>query len=331
MPSYFVGIDLSKSTIDFAILNDNNLLESFKTENTVAAIKDLLSELFVKYKSSVRNTVYCAENMGLFATHLLNVLEKKKANICMESPLRIKYSMGIQRGKTDKLDAIKIAKYAYINRAELQMWQGERNEIKELKLLRSLRDRLVNARTLVKSNSVVQNTFLSTSFTKAFFILSSNTLNAIGKDILATEERMRQLIKNDTRLNRLFDIVASIPHIGSVIAIEIIICTNEFKNITTAKKFASYAGIAPFEWQSGTSVRGKTKVSSIGDKRMKKLLHMASIGYTKRKDSTLGKYYDKKVKEGKHKMSVLNAIRNKLVHRIYACVCKNELYTDIAR
>ncbi len=330
MASYFVGIDLSKATVDFAILSDNNHLESFKIENSVSAIKGLLSALFVKYKSSVRNTVYCAENMGLFATHLLTVLENKKARICMESPLRIKYSLGIQRGKTDKLDAVRIAKYAYINRSHLQMWQPEREEIKELKLLRSLRERLINARTIVKSNSIIQNTFLPAISQHCRSLLSADTLQAIESDIEKTDAAMMVIITEDAHLKRLFEIVTSIPRVGKVIATEILIATNEFKHITTAKQFASYCGIAPFEWQSGTSVRGKTKVSSIGNKRIKTLLHLAAMGYTTNKDSVLGRYYERKVKEGKHKMCVLNAIRNKIVHRVYACVNKNELFTEIA-
>ncbi len=97
-------------------------------------------------------------------------------------------------------------------------------------------------------------------------------------------------------------------------------CTDNFNKIKTYRKGACYAGIAPFEYSSGTSIRGKTKVSKMGNKYIKKLLHTCTLSILKQKKGDLYAYFKRKIEEGKHTMSVLNALRNKLLNRVFACV-----------
>ena len=76
---------------------------------------------------------------------------------------------------------------------------------------------------------------------------------------------------------------------------------------------------------SGSSVRGRTKVSVYADKVLKKVLHMAAMRASTL-EGELRDYYLRKVNEGKNKMSVLNALRNKLIHRIIAVINRNQPY-----
>ena len=122
------------------------------------------------------------------------------------------------------------------------------------------------------------------------------------------------------------DIVCSVPAIGPITALQIILTTNEFKKITSARKFACYAGVAPFPYNSGSSVRQRTKVSNIANKKVKALLHNCAIAAA-RTDSEIREYYLRKVNiEGKPKMSVLNAIRFKLISRVFTCVGQDRCY-----
>ena len=91
------------------------------------------------------------------------------------------------------------------------------------------------------------------------------------------------------------------------------------------RKLACYCGVAPFEHSSGSSVRGKTKVHYMANKKLKCNLHMASLSAIKL-DQDLKKYYERKVAEGKNKMSVLNAVKNKLLARVIAVVNKQQEY-----
>jgi len=121
-----------------------------------------------------------------------------------------------------------------------------------------------------------------------------------------------------------------VPGIGKKTAIEMIVQTNEFKEFSTAREFACYIGIASFEYSSGKSVRGKTKVSQKANKKVKTLLTMGCMNFAKLKGKAniFREYYQRKVVEGKNKMAVINALRNKLVHTIFALVKKGEKFVN---
>ena len=104
-----------------------------------------------------------------------------------------------------------------------------------------------------------------------------------------------------------------------------ILATNEFKAIDDPKKLACHAGVAPFEHSSGSSVRGKTRVNHHARKLLKTLLHLAAMSALQVKGE-LREYYLRKVAEGKNKMLIINALRNKLIHRVYAVVKRGEKY-----
>lgn len=115
--------------------------------------------------------------------------------------------------------------------------------------------------------------------------------------------------------------------IGTITATQLLIATNEFKDINDRKKFACYAGVAPFTKESGL-FKGKASVSHFANKKIKTLLHLSAlVAIVHNKE--LKTFYKRKVEEGKNKMSVLNAVRNKLVLRIFACVNQNRKYDRI--
>jgi transposase len=110
-----------------------------------------------------------------------------------------------------------------------------------------------------------------------------------------------------------------------VTAINLMVYTNGFTVLKDTRKLACYCGVAPFEYSSGSSIRGKTKVHFMANKKLKCNLHMASLSAVKL-DAGLKAYYERKVAEGKNKMSVLNAVKNKLLARVIAVVNKGEEY-----
>ena len=110
-----------------------------------------------------------------------------------------------------------------------------------------------------------------------------------------------------------------------VTALQLLMYTHQFRRFNSAKQLACFSGVAPFAYQSGTSVRGKTKVHPMANKPLKTALHMCALSAIQLKGD-MKLYFDRKVKEGKNKMAILNAIRNKLLHRVFACVRDRRLY-----
>lgn len=138
-----------------------------------------------------------------------------------------------------------------------------------------------------------------------------HSLKALDQDLAKVNKQLDQLIASDEELNRLFNLITSVEGIGTVTAREVLITTNEFKDFTEAKKYACYAGVAPFQHQSGTSIRatvatGKTRVSHLANKTVKTLLHMAALSAINNCEE-LRDYYQRKVASGKNKMSAAGA------------------------
>jgi transposase len=322
---HFIGIDVSKLWLDLTLVKQGDVIFHMRVENTLSGI-----QLFIKKLKSEKDfqwelAVFCMEHTGIYNNHLLEFLGKKKANVCLEPGVQIKQSSGLKRGKNDKVDAGRIAMYAYKNRDELKMWKPKREIIQQLKHLTTLRARLINVSKQLKTPLKETADFVSKKIQKQSVQLCKQTLKSVDKDLKNINNQIQQVINADPTLHRLFNIITSIAGVGPVTASEVIIATNEFKDITCAKKFACYSGVAPFEHQSGSSIKGKTRVSHMGNKTVKKLLHLSALVAVSFNEE-LKTYYQRKVEEGKNKMSILNAVRNKLIHRIFACVKQNRLF-----
>ncbi len=321
---FFIGIDVSKSTLDFTLLAGKEKQFQLQTSNDLAGIRQCWKQLKAQPCFELQRAVFCMEHTGIYNQHLLGFLHAKKAAVCLEPAIHIKRSAGLQRGKNDQVDALRIAQYAYKNREMLKLWQPKRQVIVQLKELSALRSRLLNAQKQL-SVPIKETALFDQEIAKQASKLCKATAEALASDIKKVVGAIDKLISGDQYLKRLFDVVTSVQGIGKITATAMVVCTNEFKDISQASKFACYAGIAPFDHSSGSSIRGRSRVSHQANKPMKTLLHLAAmvaICY----NQDLNAFYQRKLAQNKNKMSVINAVRNKLVHRVFACVNQDRLY-----
>lgn len=322
---YFIGIDIAKDTLDWAVYTQQGGQFSTHLPNTVVGIKAALAEFKALPGWNPKQAVFCMEHTGIYNARLLELLFELKLPIWLESSLQIKQAGGMQRGKTDQVDAQRIAQYAYRFRDQMRLWQPPREVMQKLTFLSNTRQRLNQAYNLLAVPVAEQVTFVNRSRQKALKGNVKKSLMALKEEQKAVELQITQLIETDARLKELFDLMVSVPGIGPVIATELLITTNEMQTISDPKKLACHAGVAPFEYRSGSSIRGKTRVSHQARKRLKSLIHMGSMSAIQVKGD-LQDYYQRKIKEGKHTMLVLNAVRNKLIHRVCAVVRRGEKY-----
>ncbi len=297
--------------------------------NDEKGIKKLIGVLKKQKGVDVDNTLVCMENTGIYGKRLSLILFEMQWFVWVETPVAIFRSMGLQRGKNDKVDAKRIALYAMKNQEQAKAWEAPRKEIAALRQLLNTREALIKA---FKGLSVSIKEYKETGnkeLSEMMKVSTSNTIKGIKKDIQKIEESIDEIIKNDSSLSNLYKLTTSIPGIGKITSTELICYTNEFKNYTDAKKLACYCGVVPFEHSSGTSVRGRTRVSHMANKPLKTKLHLCAI-VAMQHDPELKNYYQRKVKEGKNKMSVINAIRNKLVHRVTAVIKRQTPFVKMA-
>lgn len=109
--SFFIGIDVSKKTLDLAVRNHEQVLFHLKVDNTAAGLGDFTAECVAR-GIDLSQSLFCCEHTGLYNQCLLDLALQHDYALWLESSLRIKRSIGLTRGKNDKVDAIRISEYA---------------------------------------------------------------------------------------------------------------------------------------------------------------------------------------------------------------------------
>lgn len=327
--SFFVGIDVSKNSLDFAVRNQQKLLFHTKVENNEDGLQQF-KEQCQDNNVELKQSLFCCEHTGIYSQILLSFASQHKFSLWLESSMRIKRSMGLQRAvpgrdKSDQIDAMRICEYTFRHADQAAIWQPERAILIRLKQLVALRKRFITTKNALKVPLQEVSSFQDKKLNQELQKLNQKPIEALNKQIQEVEKKIRTLVKEDNTLAHLFELVTSVDGIGEVVFWEMVTTTNEFRLFSCPRKFACYAGVAPFEHSSGISIRGKTRVSHLANKQMKKLLHMAAMSAVAAKGE-LADYYQRKVGQGKAKMAVLNAVRNKIIHRVFACVREDRKY-----
>jgi transposase len=322
---YFLGIDVSKKTFCAALTVDGTNVHELQVENKLGSIKQFFDLLRQQYHFSLSQLIVCMEHTGIYGLPLLDYLIKAGIKVAVEPALQIRQSQGMTRGKTDKFDAKRIAQYACRHYTALHFWKPQRIVIQKLKALLVARERLIKIKVQLQIPITESQDYLEEGIRKLISKKCQTTLLALAKDISKIEQSIDLLIEEDCQIQEQLRWSTSVPGIGKITALNVIISTGEFQKINDAKKFACYSGIAPFEHSSGTSIRGKTRVSRLANMTLKKLLHMAAMSAIQF-NPELKAFYQRKVSQGKNKMSVINAVRNKLISRVFVCIKNRRLY-----
>jgi len=324
MKKYTVGIDVSKDKLDYCILNseERSVISKGVIENNK---KELLCWL-----SKFEKTQYdfALEHTGNYGAMLAWLLSEADYCYYMINPMAIKKSMGIQRGKTDALDAYRIASYAISNSHQLEAYQLPIEELRKIKALTTARERYVKIVVQLK-NSLKSNQILDKTIdVKVLIQEEKRQIKAINGSIKKVEKQIMELINSTVDLKKSYQKITKVIGVGPITAVKCITETNNFLNFKDARKFSCYCGLAPFPYQSGSSVKGKTKTHHLRNKPLKSTLFKAASSAIQH-DPQLKAYYQRKTKEGKHKLTALNAVANKLVLRIFAVVKRDEPFVKL--
>ena len=312
--SFYVGIDVSKSWLDLAIFQPSvGIVEEKRIANINDAVEDFLNTFQKTFKVDLEQVLFCLEHTGKYGYPFLEVAAIKQANVWLELPIQIKRSQGLVRGKTDQWDARRIAEYAYRFSDKAQLWKPADRSLEELKSLQGKRDLLVKTHTQLSQEDKNDPLF-------------KKPLEALKKTIQEVEQKMEKLLKANHLFLRQYQLLQSISGIGKQTAMALIITTHGFSRLTDAKKLSCFAGVAPFPYSSGSSIKGRNRVSKMGNMKLKTLLNMCAWNAI-RATGDLKVYYERKLAEGKHKLSIINAIKNKLLARAIAVINRDTPFT----
>ncbi|RYE39699.1 MAG: IS110 family transposase [Sphingobacteriales bacterium] len=318
MEKTFIGIDVSSETLDICIKISGSA-EYLKISNQKTAIKAFLKNY------AVAECVLAMENTGRYNWTLLEVLAGMDLQVYVIPPIHLKKSLGLSRGKNDKIDSMRICNYIEKNQNESDQWKASSVSITRLKVLLTERRSRIKMKSQLVRQQYDYKLMKSLALDKELLKLNKKLIEAINKQISEIESTIEQTIMGDNELKKQCELIRSVPGVGKIVSWTMIAKTEGFSTINDPRKMACYCGVVPFEHQSGTSIRGRSRVSAFADKGLKSMLHLAAMSAI-RSGNELEPYYKRKVAEGKNKMSVLNAVRNKIIHRIFAVIKNQTMY-----
>ena len=327
MKKVFIGIDFSKLKFDVAIFfsDTKEIVSTNVFDNELSGYKLLIKWINKTIVAQKVELLFCGEHTGYYSSNLSVFLHESGYDLWLVSGLQIKLSQGIKREKTDKVDACHIAQYACRFEDKAALFTPVSSTLEELRDLLSYRERLVEfKKILVTSSGELKRVRKSESGE----YICQDSLAQIKQLILKIrdcEKRIEAVIKQDISLATNYKLMNSVKGIGMVNAVLILVATANFTLFADARKFGCYCGVVPFEHSSGTSVRGKTRVSQMANKKIKTALTQAARNSV-RYDPVLKEYYQRKISEGKTGSLALNNVRNKLIHRIFAVVRNGQEY-----
>ncbi|MEP6595373.1 MAG: IS110 family transposase [Ginsengibacter sp.] len=328
---FYLGIDVSKLWFDLSLLSVINhqkqqmITERF--ENSEPGIKTL--EQWLKKQSVCfgDDTLLVIENTGIYHRLIWNFCSTHQLPLHIGNAAHIKWSFGITRGKNDIIDSKRLCNYAHKHADELKASPALNPVFIKLKDLMTSRSKLLTQAGSI--SSYLKELKLSNNKTTQKLIEQAHkpVLNGLKKSIALIEKQILKIIDEDSSIKTNYNLLITVPGIGHLTAVYILCSTNNFIDKISGKQLACYAGVVPFQEKSGTSIKGRNKVHRMANKELKKMLHLCALSAI-RYYPEFKQYYDRKKKEGKHSMSILNAIKNKIVLRAVAVVNNQKPYVE---
>ncbi len=307
----FIGIDISKDVFDISLSKKEH--HQFTNDK----------KGFIKFKKLISSGSLCVmEATGVYHQSLALFLYSKGVAVSVENPLKIKrfIQMNLRKEKTDKADSYQILLYA--QKIAVKLWQPKEIYLEESSQINSLLSFYKKEQTATRNRIHAIKVLPRSSKT----VLKSLKLQlkSILKEINKLEIELLRLIKDHEQ--QLLTNLESIPGIGRRTATYLIVMTDGFKKFEKAKQLCSYAGITPIIRESGSSIRGKSRISKIGDKEVRNLLFMCSFTACK-SNKSCKQIYSRITAKGKSKKLALIAVSNKLLKQAFA-IAKSGLKYD---
>ena len=308
----YFGIDISHLVFDVTDSDGNY----YQFKNSLIGFKKFIKLLDF-------NSHCVMEATGYYHYKLAYYLQESGIKLSVENPLSVKrfIQMKLSKIKTDKSDSKLICEYA--KQVELKLWQGNsKHQLECLQMTRLLT-------TYTKQSTMLKNKIHGEKVlgvpSKSVISSLKQSLKYLEKQIKTLESKLIILVKQEHQ--EVLTSLKSIPGIGDKTAIMLVVLTDGFERFTSAKELCSYAGLTPIIKQSGSSVKGRPRISKIGNQKLRNLLFMCSFNACKYNKACKA-LYDRIVAKGKSKKLALIAVCNKLLKQAFAIAKSGLIYDD---
>jgi len=306
------GVDISKDVFDV----HGSSVGHNQYRNDESGFKKLLGEL-------PANSLVVMEATGYYHYRLAQFLYKNKVWVSVVNPLAIKrfVQMKLAKVKTDKSDAKAICEYALIN--EVPLYNALTDVQSECLQLFRLLDAYLKHRTATK-NKIHGEVVLGvpSKFVHRSLVRNKKQLD---KEVTAIESKILLLVREEQQEQ--LTLLTSIPGIGQKTALFLLVVTDGFSKFENAAQLCSYVGITPTIRESGSSVRGRARISKVGNRKLRNLLFLCSFNACKHNKACKA-VYERIVNKGKSKKLALIAVANKLLKQCFAIAKSGRPYDE---
>jgi transposase len=320
---YFIlGVDVSKLTLD---IHCAELNEHIKIDNSSEGFK-VLKKWVKEFKIDLAKSIVIMEYTGGYEYKLIQFCESLSIAYTRIPGLAIKNSLGITRGKNDRVDAKRIATYADEKIKTITPDKPLNKRIIQLKELLSFRKRIVRINAGLKSSLKERISMYEVTQKDIIRKITEENIEKNKENIEKLDIAMLELLKDDQSMLLNYNIITSLKGIGPINGLMTIAYTENFTCFSNPRTYAVYVGVIPFDHSSGTSLKGKKRVSHIANKELKQELNQAAKT-AMRWDNELAQYATRKL-ESKPYPVVLNNVKFKLILRMFSLVKRSEFFVE---
>jgi transposase len=317
-----LGVDVSKLTLDICCAEHN---KHIKIDNCSKGFGELRK--WCKSDGiNLKETLMVLEYTGGYEYRFLQFCESQSISYCRIPGLEIKKSLGMTRGKNDEVDAFRIGQYGEEKIKRLEPSKPMDKNILMLKQLLSFRKRLVREKAGLQSTVKERKHMYGVKKTDTVTHIAQAKIKANEKYILQVEQEISEIIKSNEAMWLNYRIITSIKGIGPINGWMTIAYTENFTSFTNPRQYAVYVGVIPFDHTSGTSIKGRKRVSHLAHKGLKSELNQAAKTAIVH-DPEIRAYAERKFKNKEYRL-VLNNVKFKLILRMFSLVKRGEMYVE---
>lgn len=317
---HYLGIDISKAKLDCCLLLEENKRHNKVVSNTEKGIIDLLTWLG-KQGACLEQLHAIIEGTGVYHQNPAYALHKAGIIVSIVNPSHIKnFGKGIAiRTKTDTVDSLVLARYGAL--VKPAAWEPPPAHVRALEALLARREAV--AQDLLRERNRLEKTeIIETMPIVAQSLLDSITF--LEHQLKWLDKEINDHINHHPDLKDDYRLLTSIPAVGSQVG-KHLLCVMHKHTFRRAEQVAAYLGVIPVERQSGSSVRGRPKMSKAGPAHIRAILYMASITAI-RYNPHVSALYARLLGKGKSKMSAIGAAMRKLVHLCFGVLKTRQPY-----
>ena len=316
-----IGIDVSKNKLDCAWPREEGKLKTKVFSNTIAGWKELIDWSLKNTGLEIEQLHFVMEATGIYHEQLATSLYDAGAKVSVVNPAQVKFyaqGQGV-RTKNDKKDSVVLARYGL--KESPKLWQPEAFEIRTLKALIARLDGL--EKDLQREKNRQEKALISKAPEEVIISLSQMI------ELLETEQQrldnlIEEHINKHEKLKENKALLESIPGVGEVIATRMLMVIGS-RQFESASQCSAYLGLVPVQHESGSSIKGRSRLSKAGNPVIRAKLYMAAVVAT-RYNPDIKAQYERLTSKGKSKMSALGAAMRKLVQICFGVLKHQQPY-----